>query len=156
MKIFFLNVQTASEKWSDLASGVYIEKIKHFHKIEIKNLKSNKNSRDNSKLKKAQDSDLILKELNQDDFVILFDEKGRALSSMDFSKQIQQVLNSGKKRMVFIIGGAFGVSAEVLDRAQAVVNLSPATMNHVVAQVVALEQIYRAFTILNKIPYHNE
>ncbi|MEK6774264.1 MAG: 23S rRNA (pseudouridine(1915)-N(3))-methyltransferase RlmH [Bdellovibrionota bacterium] len=155
MKIVFLNVQTSHDKWSDLACETYIEKLKHFHKIEIKTLKPGKHARDKSDLKKEQDSELILQELSKDDFVILFDEKGRRLASLEYSQQIQLALNSGKKRMVFIIGGAFGVSAEVIMKANLTVNLSPMTMNHVVAQVVALEQTYRAFTILNKLPYHN-
>lgn len=156
MKIVFLNVQTSHDKWADLASEVYLEKIKHFHKIELKTLKAGKNSREKSDLKKEGDSALILKELSKDDFVILFDEKGRRLSSIEYSQQIQQGLNSGKKRMVFIIGGAYGVTTEVISRANISVNLSLMTMNHVVAQIVAFEQTYRAFTILHKLPYHNE
>ena len=156
MKIVFLNVQTANEKWSSAACETYLEKIKHFHKIEIKTVKSEKNSRENSALKKDKDSAAILNELTSDDYVFLFDEKGKKLNSMEYAQKIQQGLSSGKKRMVFIIGGAFGVNSKVLEEANVVVNLSTMTMNHVVAQVMSLEQTYRAFTILNNLPYHNE
>ncbi len=156
MKIVFLNVQTAKEKWSSAACDIYIEKIKHFHKIEIKTVKSEKNSRENANLKKDKDSTAILNEITSDDYVILFDEKGKKLNSLEYSQKIQQALSSGKKRMVFIIGGAFGVNTKILERANVVVNLSTMTMNHVVAQVMSLEQTYRAFTILNNLPYHNE
>ncbi len=155
MKMILLKVETAHEKWSDLAENLYVEKLNHFHKFEIKNLKSPKNSRDNSEKKREQDSLLILKELTNDDFVILFDENGKVFSSLGFSKNLQQVLNSGKKRIVFVIGGSYGVSAQLQERAQLKMSLSSLTMNHLVAQVVAVEQIYRAFTILNHLPYHN-
>lgn len=156
MKIVFLNVQTANEKWSNSACDAYIEKLKHFHKIEIKTVKSEKNSRENAKLKKDKDSAAILNELNGDDYVFLFDEKGKKLNSLEYAQKVQQGLSSGKKRMVFIIGGAFGVNADVFEKAHVVVNLSTMTMNHIVAQVMMLEQTYRAFTILHHLPYHNE
>jgi 23S rRNA (pseudouridine1915-N3)-methyltransferase len=132
-----------------------LEKISHFHKIEIKTLKASKNSRDRSDRKKEQDSELILKELTSDDFVILFDEKGKSLASIPYSQVVQKALGSGKKRMVLIIGGAFGVTDELKAKAHQQVSLSVMTMNHVVAQVIALEQTYRAFTILKNLPYHN-
>lgn len=156
MKMILLKAETANEKWSELVAQLYTEKLNHFHKFEIKNLKSRKNSRDQADKKKSEDSQLILQELTSDDYVVLFDEKGKSFGSLAFSEQVQQILNSGKKRLVFIIGGAYGVSPELFSRAQLKVSLSAMTMNHIVAQVVILEQIYRSLTILNRIPYHNE
>lgn len=155
MKMLLLKVETANEKWSELAAELYSEKLGHFHKFEIKNLKPRKAGRDQADKKKSEDSQLILQELTADDYVVLFDEKGKSFSSVAFSEQMQQILNSGKKRLVFVIGGAYGVTPDVFSRAQLKVSLSAMTMNHIVAQVVILEQIYRSLTILNRIPYHN-
>lgn len=69
---------------------------------------------------------------------------------------IEQIQNSGKKRSVFVIGGAFGVDETVKARAQKTICLSSMVLNHLVAKVVVLEQIYRSFTILGHLPYHNE
>ena len=71
------------------------------------------------------------------------------------SEQLEKATTSGKKRIVFIIGGAFGVSDEIKKQAHLKVGLSAMVMNHLVAETVALEQIYRSLTILNRIPYHN-
>jgi 23S rRNA (pseudouridine1915-N3)-methyltransferase len=155
MKIVLFNLATAKEAWADEAARLYVKKISHFNIFEIQNLKPKKSSRDESAQKKKDESELILSSLTSDDFVILFDERGKNFSSEEFSKKLEMILSSSKKRAVFIIGGAYGVSDEVRQRAQLVVSLSPMVMNHLLAQTVALEQIYRAFTILKKLPYHN-
>ena len=80
---------------------------------------------------------------------------GRDLTSIEFSKQIEKIETSGKKRTVFIIGGAYGVSENVKMKVNLKISLSKFIMNHLVAEVVVLEQIYRAHTIINRIPYHN-
>jgi 23S rRNA (pseudouridine1915-N3)-methyltransferase len=155
MKFVLYNFTTAKEPWAEEAARLYTQKISHFNAFEIQTLKPKKSARDESAQKKKSESDLILSSVTNDDYVVLFDERGKALNSMDFSKKIAEVQASSKKRAVFIIGGAYGVSEEVRARAQFVVSLSPLVMNHILAQTVALEQIYRAFTILKNLPYHN-
>ncbi|MBS1969013.1 MAG: 23S rRNA (pseudouridine(1915)-N(3))-methyltransferase RlmH [Bdellovibrionales bacterium] len=155
MKFVLYNLATAKEAWADEAARLYTQKISHFNPFEILTLKPKKSSRDEAAVKKKEESELILSSLSNDDFVILFDERGKSFNSIEFSKKIESVLSSSKKRAVFIIGGAYGVSDEVRSRAQLVVTLSPMVMNHLLAQTVALEQIYRAFTIIRNLPYHN-
>lgn len=155
MKFVLYNLATAKEAWADEAARLYTQKIAHFNPFEIQTLKPKKSSRDEAAQKKKEESELILSSVSNDDFMILFDERGKTFNSIEFSKKIEQVLSSSKKRAVFIIGGAYGVSDEVRARAQLVVTLSPMVMNHLLAQTVALEQIYRAFTILRNLPYHN-
>jgi 23S rRNA (pseudouridine1915-N3)-methyltransferase len=150
-----LNLATANESWAAQAQELYVNKINHFDKFEIKSLKPKKADRDSKEIKVKKESELILENLSKDDFVILFDERGKAQNSIDFSKLIERSGVSGKKRLVFIIGGAFGVSDDVRTRAEAIVSFSNMVFNHLVAQTVALEQIYRAHTILKGIPYHN-
>ena len=130
-------------------------KIKPFVDFEIIHLKTLKQDRDNPEQKKKFEEQSILEKITKDDFVILFDEKGKKLNSNDFAHQIQKINESGKKRGVFVIGGAYGVSDEIKNRAQIKISLSDLVMNHLVAEVVVFEQFYRALTILNRIPYHN-
>jgi 23S rRNA (pseudouridine1915-N3)-methyltransferase len=155
MKFVLYNLATAKEVWADEAANLYCQKISYFNPFEIQTLKPKKSSRQESAQKKKEESELILSSISKDDFVILFDERGKALNSTEFSKKVEGIFSSSKKRAVFIIGGPYGVSDEVRSRAQLVVMLSPMVMNHLLAQTVALEQIYRAFTILKNLPYHN-
>ena len=75
---------------------------------------------------------------------------------MEFSALINSAQESGKKRGVLIVGGAFGVSEEIKKKSIKMVCLSDMTMNHLVAEIMLLEQMYRALTIINRIPYHNQ
>lgn len=155
MKIVLLDAQTASEKWIDLAEELYIQKINPLLRIDCQSVTTKKNARDDSDRKKNSDSEALLKAINPDDFVVLFDERGEILDSKKFARKFENILNQGKKRIVFIIGGAFGVNDSVLSRANLKINLSSLTLNHAVAKIVALEQIYRSLTILKNLPYHN-
>lgn len=155
MKFVLLNLNTAKEKWSDQAQELYLEKINHFIKFEVISLKTDNLSRSQKEARLQKEAESIFKYLKDDDFLVLFDERGKTFNSIDFSKQINSIMNSGKKRVIFLIGGAFGVSEEIRSRAQLKVSFSQMVFNHLVAELVALEQIYRSFTIIKNLPYHN-
>lgn len=155
MKFILYNLATAKEPWADTVSELYTKKISFFTPFEIQSLKPKKTARDDADFKRNEESNLILKNLQKDDFVVLFDERGQTLDSLQFAKKIENILGSSKKRAIFIIGGAFGVNEEVRQRVDLKVALSPMVMNHLMAQAMSLEQIYRAFTIIKQIPYHN-
>ncbi len=155
MKFILYNLATAKEDWAVEASELYRKKISFYMPFEIQSLKAKKSAREDADYKRNEESELILKSLSSDDYVVLFDERGSVFDSIAFSKKIENILITSKKRCVFIIGGAFGVNEDVRKRADLKVTLSPMVMNHLLAQVVSLEQIYRAFTIIKKIPYHN-
>ena len=156
MSIRLITVQSSKNSWLDEASQELSEKIGHFHKFELVLLKSAKKGRDDSADKKRDETELILKNLKDDDYVVLFDERGHALNSKQFSEMIQKLQVSGTKRINFVIGGAFGVDDPLKKRAQKTVKMSDFVLNHHVAMIVALEQIYRAFAIIHNKPYHNE
>ncbi len=156
MKFVLLNCASASEKWTVEATALYLSKINHFVGFEIKELKIKKSNRDDKEFKIQTDSGALLQEIQTEDFVILFDERGEMLDSRQFSQKLNQILMSSKKRAVFIIGGAYGVDDRVKQRANLKIGFSKMVLNHLVAQVVAMEQIYRGFTLLKNIPYHNE
>jgi 23S rRNA (pseudouridine1915-N3)-methyltransferase len=155
MKFVLLHVQSSKEKWCEEAVLTYTEKIKHFVSFEVQTLTSKKLARAAAAAKLELESEEILQFLTPDDFVVLFDENGKNLTSELFAASVGNILMSGKKRCVWIIGGAFGVSQTLKSRVQQKVSLAPFVLNHQVAQVVAMEQLYRAFCILKNLPYHN-
>lgn len=143
-------------EWVTTARNEYAAKISPFVPFEVRLLKSPHADRDNASVKQKLEAELILRELGDKDFLVLFDEKGKlAKNSEDFSIQLKRVFESGKGCAVFCIGGPYGFSDEVRKRAQMLWSLSPLTMNHWIAGLTALEQIYRGFTILRGLPYHN-
>ncbi len=155
MKSVLFDFKTSKEPWFDEAKAVYLKKISGFINFEIISLKTLKQSRDDLKAKKKFEEDELFAHLKPDDFVILFDEIGRDLTSVQFSEQLEKATTSGKKRIVYVVGGAYGVSENIKMKAHLKISLSKMIMNHLVAETVVLEQIYRALTIQKNIPYHN-
>ena len=155
MKFVLMTFPSTSEKWEKEASQQFIEKINRFIQFEEIEIKTEKTPRDQSQLKVNMESKKLLSKINKDDFLILFDEKGKKLNSIEFSKSIEKTFMTGKKRVIFVIGGAYGVSDEVKNMADIKISFSDMVFNHLVAKIVLLEQIYRALTIIKNIPYHN-
>ncbi len=156
MKLVLLIVEGKAPAWCESARQEYREKISGFIPFEIKSLKSPSVDRDSSAVKTRKEAELILDFLDEKDMLVLFDEGGKlAKSSEEFSSALSRVLESGKSRVVFCIGGPYGFDESVRSRAQMKWSLSPLTMNHWIAGVTAMEQIYRGLTILKNIPYHN-
>lgn len=105
---------------------------------------------------KQEEAAALLTRIKPTDTVWLLDEKGHEFSSRQFSAQLQKAMNAGPKRLVLIIGGAYGHGDELRARANATVSLSRMTFNHQVVRLLALEQLYRAYSILKGDPYHND
>lgn len=134
----------------------YQEKLKFYNPFEMVAIPYLKNTKSLSvEEQKKKEGELILKKIDAGDFVILMDEFGKKFTSVGFSELIQQQLNSGIKTLVFVIGGAYGFSQEVFARAQRKISLSQMTFPHLLARLIFVEQLYRAFTILRKEPYHH-
>lgn len=137
------------------ADAVYTKKISNYIGFEIRRLKSKKLDRDSSDAKREFESADILKAIGRDDFVIVCDEAGDEMNSVEFSKKLTRQIESGSKKIVVVIGGAFGINDAVKARANFKFSLSKLTFNHEVARLVVLEQLYRALCIWKNIPYHN-
>lgn len=105
--------------------------------------------------RKRQEAKALFSKLESTDMVILLDEKGQQFTSVGFADFLQKKMNAGPKRLVFIVGGAFGFDPSVYDRFPQWLALSKMTFSHQMIRLFAAEQIYRAFTILNNEPYHN-
>lgn len=136
---------------------IYSKRLFFYNKFEIEiipDLKKSKNLEvEQQKLKEGK---LILDKINTSDYVVLLDEKGKEYTSEGFSEYIQKRLNSGRKQLVFIIGGPYGFSEEVYARADGKIALSKMTFSHQMVRMFFVEQLYRAFTILKNEPYHHK
>ena len=99
---------------------------------------------------------MILGALQDSDRVILLDERGTQMTSREFAQSIDRQMNAGLKRLVFIIGGPYGFSQDVYNRADAKLSLSKMTFSHEMVRLFFVEQIYRAMTILRGEPYHHD
>ena len=123
-------------------------------KIEIPDLKyAKKLSKDQIK---KEEGKLILSKIEGHGLIVLLDERGKEMSSMTFSKWMQNSMNRGYKHITFIVGGAYGFSDDVYKVANEKLSISQMTLSHQMIRMFFLEQIYRGFSILNNEPYHHE
>lgn len=135
----------------------YIKRLQHYIKFEIEIIPDLKNPKNLSEAQqKTKEGELILKKLNPTDVLILFDEKGKQLSSVEFSSYLQKKMNTGIKQVVFLIGGPYGFSQEIYEAASGKISLSKMTFSHQMVRLFVTEQVYRALTILKNEPYHHE
>lgn len=135
----------------------YIKRLKHYVPFEIKYIDDIKNTKNISEdQQKRTEGAKILSLLNKSDFVVLLDEHGKEYTSMQYSSYIQKRMLSGVKKVVFVIGGPYGFSQEVYDRANDKISFSKMTFNHEMIRLIFTEQLYRAYTIINHEPYHHE
>ena len=105
---------------------------------------------------KIKEGEAVLKKLNDSDFLVLLDEKGKALTSVQFAEFMEQKFQLGSRQLVFLIGGAYGFSDAVYKRANQQLSLSKMTFSHQMIRLFFLEQLFRAMTIIRGEPYHNE
>ena len=157
MKIVLLSIGKTSEEYLIEGIAQYQKRLKHyvqFELIEIPNIKKTQNFSKNELIKK--EGELILNTIQASDYLVLLDDKGQDFTSVKFSKKVQQWMLSGKKRLVFVIGGAYGFSDAVYQRGNEKLSLSKMTFSHQMVRLFFVEQIYRAYTILNNEPYHHE
>lgn len=135
----------------------YIKRLKHYVPFEIKYIDDIKNTKNISEdQQKRTEGVKILSLLDKSDFVVLLDEHGKEYTSMQYSSYIQKRMLSGVKKVVFVIGGPYGFSQEVYDRANDKISFSKMTFNHEMIRLIFTEQLYRAYTIINHEPYHHE
>ncbi|MBT8295808.1 MAG: 23S rRNA (pseudouridine(1915)-N(3))-methyltransferase RlmH [Gramella sp.] len=135
---------------------IYSDRLQHYIKFEfeiIPDLKKTKNLDENQQ--KTKEGELILSGIQNSDFVVILDENGKQFSSENFSEYLQKRMNTGLKRLVFVIGGPYGFSDQVYSRSDSKISLSKMTFSHQMVRLFFTEQLYRAFTILKNEPYHH-
>lgn len=135
----------------------YGKRLKHyigFDEVVIPELKNA------SKLSESQikykEGELILSKIEKGDWVVLLDEQGKEFDSVGFSQFLQKQMNTGLKTLVFIVGGAYGFSEEIYQRANQKIALSKMTFSHQMVRMIFKEQLYRGFSILKGEPYHHQ
>ena len=155
MTLRFLFVGAERIEWLRDFEAEYLEKLQRFYKTEVTRLKPSRDERSLAEAKRKSETDALLANLKENEYLVLFDEKGESLTSEAFSSKMQGWMNRGKSKIVFCVGGAFGFDQRLRDRADVVISLSSFVLNHHVAQAVVLEQVYRAISIQKNFPYHN-
>ena len=135
----------------------YVERTKHYLNFEVEvipDLKNNKNLSEEQQ--KEKEGELILKALQPADYVVLLDEGGKEMRSVEFAQYMRHKMNTVGKRLVFIIGGPYGFSEKVYQTAAEKMSLSRMTFSHQMVRLIFVEQLYRALSILAGSPYHHE
>lgn len=157
MRITLLTVGKTNDLSFKNAISEYQKRLKFYISFDIEEIPSLKNTKnlteDNQKEKEGE---LILKNLQAEDEVVLLDDKGSEFTSKQFASYIEKKSASGLKRLVFVVGGPYGFSQEVYQRANDKVSLSRMTFSHQMVRLVFTEQLYRAMTIIRGEPYHHE
>ena len=157
MKITLLTVGKTDKDWVRQGLDIYVSRLKHYIPFSIVEIPELKNVSALSKDQiKSKEGELILKNIRPTDDVILLDEKGKQYTSVELAKIIQDKISYAGNDIIFIIGGAYGFSDAVYQRANSKLSLSKMTFSHQMVRAIFAEQIYRAFTIMRGEPYHHE
>ena len=154
MKITFYAFGKIKAKFWRSASTEYLNRIRHYVSIEVKELKDSTISENDIGQAIDDESERILTAVPASSFLVALDSRGQQMTSMALANFFNEKLNYGPANVVFAIGGAFGFSEKVLRRANLVLSLSEMTFPHEMARVILFEQIYRAFSILRNEKYH--
>ncbi len=157
MKIKIYYIGRDKKNHHSEAEALYLKRLKSYIKVEIVAIPPPKLSSSLSGQEvKEIEAELLLKHLGQESAVFLMDERGKSYDSITFSKLIEQQMSASVKNLIFVIGGAYGLGPTLKTKYKRTLKLSDLTFSHHLARTVLLEQVYRAYTILNNEPYHNK
>lgn len=135
----------------------YTRRLKHYIPYSIRTIPDIKNTSKMDQAKqKEEEGKKILEAVSNSDYVVLLDERGKQYSSVEFSAFIEKQMVAGRRKVIFVVGGPYGFSKAVYDRADSLLSLSKMTFNHEMVRLFFTEQIYRAMTIMRGEPYHHE
>lgn len=156
MRVEFRAIGKTSFPYLREGVDLYEKRLKHYLSYSSSILPDVKNAKnlspDQLKIKEGQ---IILKDIADGDFLVILDEKGKTYTSEQFSLFLEKKMQMSYKRIIFLVGGAFGFSAEVYRRADTKLSLSAMTFSHQMIRLFFTEQLYRACTIMKGEPYHN-
>lgn len=156
MKTILILVGKTTDKHFQAGISDYVERIGHYMPFDIVTIPELKNTKNLSEeQQKTMEGELILKQLQPSDTLVLLDEHGKELRSIELAKWLEQKQQTAR-RLVFVIGGPYGFSEAVYSRTNEKLSLSKLTFSHQMVRLVFTEQIYRACTIIKGEPYHHE
>ena len=157
MNIELIVVGKTDMKEVEALVTMYTKRLNHYVRFAITTIADVRNTKKLSEAEqKRLEGEAILKLINESDHLMLLDEHGAELRSIEFADMLQRRMLSGTKRLVFVIGGPYGFSDAVYQRANSKLSLSKMTFSHQIVRAIFTEQLYRAFTILKNEPYHHE
>ena len=155
MKVILLVVGKTTDARLETLITEYTNRLKHYLTFEVRVIPElSGKGKISMDIQKRQEGELILKAVGNT-FTILLDEHGREYRSLDFAAHLQKLMSSGRD-VTFVVGGPYGFSKDVYDRADGLISLSQMTFSHQMIRLLFVEQIYRAMTILRNEPYHHE
>lgn len=148
--------KTVDKRFAELISE-YTNRLKHYISFEINTIPELKNTKSlTSEQQKNSEAELIIKNLQPSDYIVLLDEHGKEMRSIEMADWMKRKMNTINKRIVFIIGGPYGFSQKIYDIAHEKLSMSKMTFSHQMIRLIFVEQLYRSMTILNGEPYHHE
>lgn len=157
MNIKLLAIGKTDDKNLQTLVEQYQKRLSFYVKFDLEIIPDIKNAKKLSeKEQKEKEGELILSKISSTDLLVLLDENGKTFSSVGFSEYLQKKMNSGIKTLVFVIGGPYGFSDLIYQKANEKISLSSMTFSHQMVRLFVIEQIYRAFTILRNEPYHHQ
>ncbi|HIR82513.1 MAG TPA: 23S rRNA (pseudouridine(1915)-N(3))-methyltransferase RlmH [Candidatus Cryptobacteroides pullicola] len=157
MRITLLTVGKTDVAWVRNGLDLYVSRLRHYVPFDLVEIPELKNVSALSREQiREKEGELVLGRLKGSDFVTLLDEKGRQLRSLEFASDLERKMTRGGRDLVYVVGGAYGFSPGVYDRADALLSLSKMTFSHQMVRTIFAEQLYRAFTIIRGEPYHHE
>lgn len=157
MNIELIVVGKTDMKEVEALVAMYTKRLNHYVRFAITTIADVRNTKKLSEQEqKRLEGEAILRLINDSDHLMLLDEHGLELRSLEFADLIQKRMSAGTKRLVFVIGGPYGFSDAVYQRANSKLSLSKMTFSHQIVRAIFTEQLYRAFTILKNEPYHHE
>ena len=157
MNIELIVVGKTDSKEVSALVDMYTKRINFYNRFNITYIPDIRNSKNLSESQqKTAEGEAILRLIDDSDRVVLLDEKGSEFRSVEYAEWLQKRMNSGIKRLVFVIGGPYGFSPDVYSRSNEKISLSKMTFSHQIIRAIFAEQLYRAFSILHNSPYHHE
>ncbi len=157
MNIKLIAIGKTDNKSLQLLIEEYIRRLSFYVRFDVEVIPDIKNSKSLTEAQqKDKEGELLLSKINATDQLLLLDENGKSFSSVAFANELQKKMNSGVKTLVFVIGGPYGFSDAVYQKAIGKISLSPMTFSHQMVRLFFIEQLYRAFTILRNEPYHHQ
>ena len=157
MKIELFAVGKTNHNYLSPGIEDYLKRINRYIQFSIRCISDAKNTKNLSQQQqKNAEGQNILVAIDNSDYVVLLDEHGKEYKSIEFASLIDKKMQTVAKRLVFVVGGPYGFSEDVYKRANEKISLSKMTFPHDLIRLIFVEQLYRAFSILNHEPYHHE
>lgn len=157
MKILFLMIGKTVNKRLTTLIDEYAERVKHYMPFDMEVIPELKNTKAlSAEQQKEKEGELLQKQLRDGDYIVLLDEGGKELRSIEFAVYLEKKQSQVARRLVFVVGGPYGFSPTLYKLAKEKISLSKMTFSHQMIRLFFVEQLYRAMTILRGEPYHHE